>query len=43
MYLLMRMSNGKAVTITSSYSGADAKNYTVTDQSNTTGNIVQKS
>ena len=34
--------NGKAVTITSSYSGADAGNYTVTDQSNTTGNIVPK-
>ena len=34
--------NGKAVTITSSYSGADAGNYSVTDQSSTTGNIVPK-
>ena len=34
--------NGKAVTITSSYSGADAGNYTVTNQSNTIGNIVPK-
>ena len=34
--------NGKTVTITSSYSGADAGNYTVTDQSTTTGNIVPK-
>ena len=34
--------NGKAVTITSSYSGADSGNYSVTDQSSTTGNIVPK-
>ena len=34
--------NGKTVTITSSYSGADAGNYTVTDQSSATGNIVPK-
>ncbi len=34
--------NGKTVTITSTYSGADARNYTVTDQSTTTGNIVPK-
>ena len=34
--------NGKTVTITSSYSGADAGNYSVTDQSSTTGNIVPK-
>ena len=34
--------NGKTVTITSTYSGADAGNYTVTDQSTTTGNIVPK-
>ena len=41
-YSLMRMSNGKTVTITSSYSGADVSNYSVTDQSSTTGNIVPK-
>ncbi|MDA7546797.1 YDG domain-containing protein, partial [Alphaproteobacteria bacterium] len=34
--------SGKTVTITSSYSGADAGNYSVTDQSSTTGNIVPK-
>ena len=34
--------NGKTVTITSSYSGADAGNYTVTNQSSATGNIVPK-
>ncbi|MDC0544207.1 YDG domain-containing protein, partial [Alphaproteobacteria bacterium] len=34
--------NGKAVTITSSYSGADSGNYSVADQSTTTGNIVPK-
>ena len=33
---------GKTVTITSTYSGADAGNYSVTDQSTTTGNIVPK-
>ena len=34
--------NGKTVTITSTYSGADAGNYTVTNQSSATGNIVPK-
>ena len=34
--------NGKTVTITSTYSGADAGNYSFTDQSTTTGNIVPK-
>ena len=31
---------GKTVTITSSYTGADVGNYSVTDQSSATGNIV---
>ena len=34
---------GKTVTITSSYSGADVSNYSVTDQSSTTANITAKS
>ena len=33
---------GKTVTITSSYSGADVSNYSVTDQSSTTANITAK-
>ena len=33
---------GKTVTITSSYTGADVGNYSVTDQSSATGNIVAK-
>ena len=33
---------GKTVNITSSYSGADVNNYSVTDQSTTTGNITAK-
>ena len=33
---------GKTVNITSSYSGADVNNYTVTDQSTTTANITAK-
>ena len=33
---------GKTVTITSSYSGADSGNYTVTDQSSTTADISTK-
>ncbi len=33
---------GKTVTITSSYSGADAGNYSVTDQSSTTADISAK-
>ena len=33
---------GKTVTITSSYSGADVSNYTVTDQSSTTANITSR-
>ena len=33
---------GKTVTITSSYSGADTGNYTVTDQSSTTADISAK-
>ena len=32
----------KTVTITSTYSGADVGNYTVTNQSSATGNIVAK-
>ena len=34
---------GKTVNITSSYSGADVSNYSVTDQSSTTANITAKS
>ena len=34
---------GKTVNITSSYSGADVNNYSVTDQSSTTANITAKS
>ena len=34
---------GKTVSITSSYSGADVSNYSVTDQSSTTANITAKS
>ena len=34
---------GKTVTITSSYTGADVSNYSVTDQSSTTANITAKS
>ena len=34
---------GKTVTITSSYSGADVSNYSVTDQPSTTANITAKS
>ena len=34
--------SGKTVNITSSYSGADAGNYTVTDQSSTTADIAAK-
>ena len=33
---------GKTVTITSSYSGADVSNYSVTDQSSTTADISTK-
>ena len=33
---------GKTINITSSYSGADAGNYSVTDQSATTANITEK-
>ena len=33
---------GKTVTITSSYSGADVSNYSVTDQSSTTADITAK-
>ena len=33
---------GKTVTITSSYSGADSGNYSVTDQSSTTADISTK-
>ena len=33
---------GKTVTITSTYSGADVGNYSVTDQSSTTANIICK-
>ena len=33
---------GKTVNITSSYSGADVNNYSVTDQSTTTANITAK-
>ena len=33
---------GKTVTITSSYSGADTGNYSVTDQSSTTADISTK-
>ncbi len=33
---------GKTVTITSSYSGSDVSNYTVTDQSSTTANITSR-
>ena len=35
--------SGKTVTITSSYTGADVSNYSVTDQSTTTANITAKS
>ena len=34
--------SGKTVTITSSYTGADVSNYSVTDQSTTTANITAK-
>ena len=34
--------SGKTVTITSSYTGADVSNYSVTDQSSTTANITAK-
>ena len=34
--------SGKTVTITSSYSGADVSNYSVTNQSSTTANITAK-
>ena len=36
------VANGKAVTLTSNYSGADAGNYTITDQASTTANITAK-
>ena len=35
--------SGKSVTITSSYTGADVSNYSVTDQSTTTADITAKS
>ena len=35
--------SNKTVNISSSYSGADVGNYTITDQSTTTGNIIAKS
>ena len=35
--------NGKTVTITSSYGGADVNNYTITDQASTTANVTTKS
>ncbi|MEO8387388.1 YDG domain-containing protein [Polaromonas sp.] len=34
--------NGKTVTLTSSYSGADAGNYTITDQATTTASITPR-
>ena len=42
MFANANVGNGKTVTITSSYSGADSGNYSFTDQSTTTGNIVPK-
>jgi filamentous hemagglutinin family protein len=36
------VANGKTVTLTSSYSGAQAGNYTITDQATTTADITQK-
>ena len=36
------MGNGKTVTLSSSYSGADVGNYSVTDQTTTTANITAK-
>ncbi|MDC0976295.1 YDG domain-containing protein, partial [Alphaproteobacteria bacterium] len=34
--------SGKTVTITSSYSGADVNNYTITDQASTTADVIAK-
>ena len=42
MFSDANVGTGKTVTITSSYSGADVGNYSVTDQSSATGNIVAK-
>ncbi|MDC1296399.1 YDG domain-containing protein, partial [Pseudomonadota bacterium] len=42
VFVNANVGSGKTVTITSSYSGADAGNYSVTDQLSTTGNIVPK-
>ncbi|MDP2144467.1 MAG: YDG domain-containing protein, partial [Gallionella sp.] len=36
------VANGKTVTLASSYGGADAGNYAITDQANTTANITPK-
>jgi hypothetical protein len=36
------VANGKSVTLASSYSGADAGNYSITDQASTTANITSK-
>ena len=36
------MGSGKTVTLSSSYSGNDSGNYTITDQASTTANITAK-
>ena len=42
MFANANAGTGKTVNITSSYSGADVNNYSVTDQSSTTANITAK-
>ena len=42
MFNNANVGNGKTVTITSSYSGADVNNYTITDQASTTADITKR-